>query len=82
MMMERLMSGIALSPNHVKYFHSYNYRGAYLAAVAAILTNITVPIMFDKTPEWVTSCQTYEGGFAALPGKCGSCDTCDVIKIM
>jgi len=44
-------------------------RGAYLAAVAASLTNISVPIMFSKTAEWVASCQTYEGGFAAVPGK-------------
>ena len=25
--------------------------------------------MFDKTPEWIASCQTYKGGFAALPGE-------------
>ncbi|XP_065893069.1 protein farnesyltransferase subunit beta-like [Dysidea avara] len=43
-------------------------RGAYLAAVAASLSNISVPIMFEKTAEWVASCQTYEGGFAAVPG--------------
>ena len=68
-------------PCHMKIFVLI-IRGAYLAAVAAILTNITVTIMFDKTPEWVASCQTYEGGFAALPGKCGSFDCCDVVKIM
>jgi len=44
-------------------------RGAYLAAVAATLTNIVVPVMFEKTAEWVASCQTYEGGFAAVPGR-------------
>ena len=36
--------------------------------------------MFDKTPEWVASCQTYEGGFAALPGECRSRDPCNVIR--
>ena len=45
-------------------------RGAYLAAVSAILANIKVPIMFDKTAEWIASCQTYEGGFSAVPGEC------------
>jgi protein farnesyltransferase subunit beta len=24
--------------------------------------------LFDKTSEWLVSCQTYEGGFGAAPG--------------
>ncbi|XP_033097153.1 protein farnesyltransferase subunit beta-like [Anneissia japonica] len=43
-------------------------RGAYCAAVAARLTNIATTEMFEGTPEWIASCQTYEGGFAGIPG--------------
>nr|XP_054759322.1 protein farnesyltransferase subunit beta-like [Lytechinus pictus] len=43
-------------------------RGAYCAAVSALLTNVATPDMFDGTPEWIVSCQTYEGGFAGQPG--------------
>ena len=43
-------------------------RGVYCAAVPAFLTNIVTPQMFNKTGEWIASCQTYEGGFAAIPG--------------
>ena len=55
-------------------------RGAYLAAVAASLSNISVPIMFEKTAEWVASCQTYEGGFAAVPGRLDHMTCVDVIR--
>lgn len=43
-------------------------RGVYCAAVPAFLTNIVTPQMFSKTGDWIASCQTYEGGFAAVPG--------------
>ncbi|XP_045502785.1 protein farnesyltransferase subunit beta [Colias croceus] len=43
-------------------------RGAYCAASVAKLTNIYTDALFDKTAEWVVSCQTYEGGFAGCPG--------------
>ncbi|ESO00544.1 hypothetical protein HELRODRAFT_185749 [Helobdella robusta] len=43
-------------------------RGAYCAASVARLLNIATPEMFDATPEWIVSCQTYEGGFAGCPG--------------
>ncbi|XP_071962198.1 protein farnesyltransferase subunit beta-like [Antedon mediterranea] len=43
-------------------------RGAYCAAVAARLTNVATSEMFEGTPEWIASCQTYEGGFAGVPG--------------
>ncbi|XP_071801144.1 protein farnesyltransferase subunit beta-like [Asterias amurensis] len=42
-------------------------RGAYCAAVAATITNVATPDMFDGTAEWIASCQTYEGGFAGQP---------------
>ncbi|CAF4911173.1 protein farnesyltransferase subunit beta isoform X1 [Pieris napi] len=43
-------------------------RGAYCAASVAKITNIYTEALFDKTAEWVVSCQTYEGGFAGCPG--------------
>ena len=43
-------------------------RGAYCAVVSAVLTNIMAPEMFEATGEWLASCQSYEGGFSALPG--------------
>ena len=45
-----------------------NHRGTYCAVVSAILTNIMSPDLVAKTIDWVTSCQTYEGGFSAVPG--------------
>lgn len=43
-------------------------RGVYCALVVATLTNICSEKLFDGTPEWVVSCQTYEGGFSGSPG--------------
>ncbi|KPJ18224.1 Protein farnesyltransferase subunit beta [Papilio machaon] len=43
-------------------------RGAYCALTVAKLTNIYTDELFDKTAEWIVSCQTYEGGFAGYPG--------------
>ncbi|XP_064600059.1 LOW QUALITY PROTEIN: protein farnesyltransferase subunit beta-like [Liolophura sinensis] len=43
-------------------------RGAYCAATVARLTNVMTPELFDCTPEWIVSCQTYEGGFAGCAG--------------
>lgn len=43
-------------------------RGVYCAVVAAKLTNIITKDLFAGTPEWVVSCQTYEGGFGGAPG--------------
>jgi len=44
-------------------------RGAYCCLAVATITNIFMedPQLFDKTAEWVVSCQTYEGGFSACP---------------
>ena len=43
-------------------------RGAYCAAVAAHLTNIKTPELFEGTAEWIAKCQSYEGGFSGEPG--------------
>ncbi|KAI5643050.1 prenyltransferase and squalene oxidase repeat domain-containing protein [Phthorimaea operculella] len=43
-------------------------RGAYCAISVAKMTNTYTDALFDKTAEWVVSCQTYEGGFAGCPG--------------
>jgi protein farnesyltransferase subunit beta len=42
-------------------------RGVYCAAAVASLTRIMDSKLFEGTPAWVISCQTYEGGFAAEP---------------
>lgn len=43
-------------------------RGVYCAMSIAKITNIYTEALFDKTAEWVVSCQTYEGGFGGCPG--------------
>ncbi|XP_037072174.1 protein farnesyltransferase subunit beta-like [Pollicipes pollicipes] len=43
-------------------------RGAYCAAAVARLTHVYDDALFEKTAEWVASCQTYEGGFSGTPG--------------
>uniref|UniRef100_A0AC34FVV9 Protein farnesyltransferase subunit beta n=1 Tax=Panagrolaimus sp. ES5 TaxID=591445 RepID=A0AC34FVV9_9BILA len=42
-------------------------RGVYCAAAVASLTRIMDSKLFEGTPAWIISCQTYEGGFAAEP---------------
>ncbi|KAL8592586.1 hypothetical protein ACOMHN_026516 [Nucella lapillus] len=44
-------------------------RGAYCAASAARLTNMCSKELFEGTAEWICKCQTYEGGFAGIPGQ-------------
>ena len=43
-------------------------RGAYCATVAARITHIMTPELFEGTAEWIAKCQTYEGGFGGEPG--------------
>lgn len=43
-------------------------RGAYCAVSVATLCNIATAELFDKTADWVSQCQTYEGGISAEPG--------------
>lgn len=43
-------------------------RGAYCAISIAKLTNTYTEDLFEKTAEWIVSCQTYEGGFGGYPG--------------
>ncbi|XP_053962471.1 protein farnesyltransferase subunit beta [Anastrepha ludens] len=45
-------------------------RGAYCAISCAKLTNMPAKMLaklFDKTGDWIASCQTYEGGFGGAP---------------
>ncbi|XP_037945622.1 protein farnesyltransferase subunit beta-like [Teleopsis dalmanni] len=45
-------------------------RGAYCAIVCASLAKLPENVMkklFDKTGAWISSCQTYEGGFGGAP---------------
>ncbi|XP_077297793.1 farnesyl transferase beta subunit [Arctopsyche grandis] len=43
-------------------------RGTYCALNVAKLTNLFTDALFDKTAEWIVSCQTYEGGFGGSQG--------------
>ncbi|CAJ0937076.1 unnamed protein product, partial [Mesorhabditis belari] len=43
-------------------------RGVYCALAVAKLTKILDQSMIENTPEWIISCQTYEGGFGGEPG--------------
>lgn len=43
-------------------------RGLYCALSVARLTNIYSDDLFDKSAQWIVSCQTYEGGFSGFPG--------------
>lgn len=43
-------------------------RGTYCALAVAQLTNVFTKDLFDKTAEWIVSCQTYEGGFGGRQG--------------
>ncbi|EGD76967.1 farnesyltransferase [Salpingoeca rosetta] len=43
-------------------------RAVYCGASAARLCGLDVDTIFAKCPQWVARCQTYEGGFAAIPG--------------
>nr|XP_023014805.1 protein farnesyltransferase subunit beta [Leptinotarsa decemlineata] len=43
-------------------------RGAYCALSVASLAGVMTPELFDRTAEWIVSCQTYEGGFSGCPG--------------
>jgi len=43
-------------------------RGVYCAVVCARLTNVYTKEMFLNTGDWLSLCQTFEGGFAGVPG--------------
>ncbi|XP_059474866.1 protein farnesyltransferase subunit beta [Neocloeon triangulifer] len=43
-------------------------RGVYCALSVARLTNIYTEQLFAGSAEWIVRCQTYEGGFAGVPG--------------
>ncbi|GAU93226.1 hypothetical protein RvY_05198-2 [Ramazzottius varieornatus] len=43
-------------------------RAVYCAVSVAVLLNIPLRPLFDLSPFWLADCQTYEGGFGAVPG--------------
>lgn len=44
-------------------------RGAYCALSAASILNIMTPELIQGVPEYIASCQTYEGGMGGEPGN-------------
>lgn len=42
-------------------------RAVYCALVVASLLNIITPELIEGTPEWLSRCQTFEGGFGGVP---------------
>ncbi|KAK7682154.1 hypothetical protein QCA50_014741 [Cerrena zonata] len=54
----------------VSYDAEVDVRGIYCLLAAATLLNIVTPELVAGTPEFLASCQTYEGGFgsASFPG--------------
>lgn len=66
-------------------------RGIYLVTSCVALCNLISgqSVLFENTPEWVVSCQTYEGGFAGRPGLeahggysfCGLASLCLLRKV-
>ncbi|RWS28065.1 Protein farnesyltransferase subunit beta-like protein [Leptotrombidium deliense] len=44
-------------------------RGVYCAISVAYLCGIQSEQLFKNTGTWIVSCQTYEGGFGAVPGS-------------
>lgn len=44
-------------------------RGIYCAVSVATLTGIVDDRLTDKCVDWITCCQTYEGGFGGFPGS-------------
>ncbi|XP_015910439.1 protein farnesyltransferase subunit beta [Parasteatoda tepidariorum] len=43
-------------------------RGVYCALSVAMLTSVWCSKLVKKTAQWVSRCQTYEGGFGGIPG--------------
>jgi len=44
-------------------------RGTYCAIVVASYLNLLTPEITEKVPEYIKSCQTYEGGIGGCPGN-------------
>ncbi|XP_053211355.1 protein farnesyltransferase subunit beta-like [Panonychus citri] len=44
-------------------------RGIYCAAAVAYMTGINTNELFEGSAEWLLKCQTYEGGFGAMPDE-------------
>lgn len=43
-------------------------RGVYCAIAVAKLTNVYSEELFKGTDDWISRCQTWEGGFGGCPG--------------
>ncbi|KAJ3482523.1 hypothetical protein NLI96_g6922 [Meripilus lineatus] len=54
----------------VAHHAEVDVRGIYCLLVVATILNILTPELLEGTPEFIASCQTYEGGFcnASFPG--------------
>lgn len=46
----------------------HDTRSTYCVVVVLALLNLETDELFLQTRQWITSCQTYEGGFAGVPG--------------
>ncbi|KAI5706543.1 hypothetical protein M8J76_015629 [Diaphorina citri] len=53
---------------HVHDGGEVDIRGVYCALCVALLTQVYSEDLFNNTREWLTACQTYEGGFSGYPG--------------
>ncbi|XP_073999149.1 farnesyl transferase beta subunit isoform X2 [Rhodnius prolixus] len=53
------------------YMHTdgeIDMRSVYCSAVIASLLNVQNHDIFEKSVDWISRCQTYEGGFSGTPG--------------
>lgn len=63
--MRKLISGTNyLSVLYINDLYSF-FRGTYCALAVATLLNILTPTLAAGIPEFIQSCQTYEGGFSS-----------------
>ena len=49
------------------------YRGIYCLLTVATLLNLLTPALLDGVPEFLATCQTYEGGFIAIVPPLDDC---------
>lgn len=63
----------------VSHYGEVDVRGLYCLLAVATLLNLLTPELLEGVPEFIASCQTYEGGFgnASFPGWAFSSDGYD-----
>lgn len=61
-------SGVAELFGRLRLTVTRHRRGAYTAVAVAKLLNLITPELTRNTAEWISSCQTYEGGLGGEPG--------------